>query len=117
MNNIGLKVAEKLASIARKPNLSSRTMFILMQRCIRHSLTHRKAIQTERRIFRREAGKLKPYLPFAQSQMDMLLEKSRTHRADEMSAIKQGLIGFGYHIVMDTDGAYAAIASRECAIY
>lgn len=108
MNNINLKVAEKIGSIARK-TLSQRDMFILMRRVIRNSLRHRAQIRAERSIFRREAAKLKPYLPFAQPQMDLLIEKSKTHRAEEHATIKQGLVGFGYNLIKDSEGAYEAI--------
>ncbi|MHC8404325.1 hypothetical protein [Pseudomonas sp. TMB3-21] len=109
MNNIRLKVAKKIASIARKPNLPPRAMFILMQRCIRISLRHRDLIRVERRVFRREAGKLKAYLPFTQGQIDTLMTKARTHREEEMLQIKQGLVGFGYHLIKDSDRVFETI--------
>ncbi len=108
MNNIHLKVAEKIGSIARK-SLSQRDMFILMRRVVRNSLRHKAQIRAERSIFRREAAKLKPYLPFAQRQMDMLVEKSKRHREDDLKVIKQGLVGFGYILIKDAEGAYEAI--------
>lgn len=108
MNNINLKVAEKIGSIARK-SLSQRDMVILMRRVIRNSLRQQAQIRAERSIFRREAAKLKPYLPFAQRQMDMLLEKSKRHRDDDLKVIKQGLVGFGYNLIRDAEGAYEAI--------
>ncbi|MCJ7957243.1 MAG: hypothetical protein MUW57_12000 [Pseudomonas sp.] len=108
MNNINLKVAEKIGSIARKP-LSQRDMFILMRRVIRNSLRHKAQIRAERSIFRREAAKLKPFLPFAQRQMDMLIEKSKRHREDDLKVIEQGLVGFGYNLIRDAEGAYEAI--------
>lgn len=108
MNNINLKVAEKIGSIARK-SLSQRDMFILMRRVIRNSLRHQAQIRSERSIFRREAAKLKPYLPFAQRQMDILIEKSKRHREDDLKVIKQGLVGFGYNLIRDAEGAYEAI--------
>lgn len=108
MNTINLEVAQKIAGIARK-NLSHRDMFILMRRVIRNSLRHRAQIRDERRIFRREAAKLKPYLPFVQRQMDMLIEKSKRHRDDDLKVIKQGLVGFGYNLIRDSEGAYESI--------
>lgn len=108
MNNINLKVAEKIGSIARK-SLSQRDLFILTRRVIRNSLRHRAQIHAERRIFRREAATLKPYLPFAQSKMDNLLDKSKRHRAEDLKTIKQGLVGFGYNLIRDAEGAYEAI--------
>lgn len=109
MTNINLKVAEKIAGIARKPNLPPRALFILIQRCIRISLRHRALIWEERRVFRREAAKLKAYLPFAQHQMDKLLEKAKTHRAAEMHSIKQGLVSFGFSLMKDPDRAFETI--------
>ncbi|QQE82905.1 hypothetical protein [Pseudomonas putida] len=108
MTLIRLKVAEKLAKIARKPDHSPRTMLILTQRMVRISLARLAEIRAERRVFRREAAKLQGY-PFTQQQMDRLLEKSRTHRDDDVRDIKRGLIGMGYHLIKDTDNSYDAI--------
>lgn len=109
MNDINLRVAEKIARIAHKPNIPPRAMFILMQRCIRISLRHRDLIRAERRVFRREARKLDAYLPFTKKQIDMLLLKSRTHREEELQRLRQGLVGFGYHLIKDTDRAFETI--------
>ncbi|MFA0917304.1 hypothetical protein ACDH53_03245 [Pseudomonas tremae] len=109
MRKIDLEIAQKIAGIARNADLPPRAMFILIQRCIRISLRHRDQIREERRVFRREAGKLKAYLPFAQRQMDILMEKSRSHRHDELKVIKQGLVGFGYNLMKDVDGWFKTI--------
>ncbi|PTV65593.1 hypothetical protein [Pseudomonas putida] len=103
-----LKIAEKIARIARKPVHSPRTMLILTQRMVRISLARLAEIRAERRVFRREAAKLQGY-PFTQQQLDMLMEKSRTHRDDDARDIKRGLIGMGYHLIKDTDNSYDAI--------
>ncbi|WP_176507128.1 MULTISPECIES: hypothetical protein [Pseudomonas] len=108
MTLIKLKVAEKLAKIARKPDHSPRAMLILTQRMVRISLSRLSEIRAERRVFRREAATLHSY-PHTQRQMDKLLEKSRTHRDDDIRDIKQGLIGMGYHLIKDTDNSYDAI--------
>lgn len=109
MSKINLVVANKIASIARKPNLPARAMFILTQRCIRISLRHIDQIRDERRAFRREAGKLKAYLPFTQGQINVLMDKSKKHREQDMQSTKQGLIGFGYHLIKDTDRVFDTI--------
>ncbi|WP_062388751.1 hypothetical protein [Pseudomonas abietaniphila] len=109
MSRINLEVAEKIFRIARKPNLPPRAMFILTQRCIRISLRHMEQIREERRVFRREAGKLKAYLPFTQSQIETLVSKSMTHREQDMQRIKQGLVGFGYHLIKDTDRVFETV--------
>lgn len=108
MTLIKLKVAEKLAKIARKPDHSLRAMLILTQRMVRISLAKLTEIRAERRVFRREAAKLKAY-PFAQGQMDSLLQKARSHRENDYREIKQGLIGMGYHLIKDTDNSYDVI--------
>ncbi|OUM30953.1 hypothetical protein B8W72_16240 [Pseudomonas putida] len=103
-----LKVAEKLAKIARKSNHTPKTMLIMTQRMVRISLDRLSDIRAERRVFRREAAALQGY-PHTQRQHDELLEKSRTHRDDDIRDIKQGLIGMGYHLIKDTDNSYDAI--------
>lgn len=109
MSNINLEVAQKIAGMARKPNISPRALFILIQRCIRISLRHRDQIREERRMFRREAVNLKAYLPFTQVQIDVLMTKARAHREDEMQTIKQGLAGFGYSLIMDKGRVFDTI--------
>ncbi|MBI6944369.1 hypothetical protein JET76_23890 [Pseudomonas putida] len=108
MTHIKLKVAEKLAKIARKPDHSPRAMLILTQRMVRISLAKLAEIRAERRVFRREAAKLRAY-PFSQQQMDRLEVMSRIHRENDYQEIKRGLIGMGYHLVKDTDNSYDAI--------
>ncbi|MBA6066373.1 hypothetical protein [Pseudomonas mosselii] len=108
MSTIKLEIAEKIASIANKPNLSRKTMLILTQRVVRNGLAKLQQIRDERRVFRREAAKLKAY-QVAQHQADILLEKSKSHREDDHKTTKQGLIGLGYHLVKDTDNSYDAI--------
>ncbi|KAB5626260.1 hypothetical protein F7234_03740 [Pseudomonas putida] len=108
MTLIKLKVAEKLAKIARKSNHSPRTLLIMTQRMVRISLAKLAEIQAERRVFRREAAALLGY-PHTQRQYDKLLVKSRTHRDDDIRDLKQGLIGMGYHLIKDTDNSYDAI--------
>lgn len=108
MTIIKLKVAEKLAKIARKPDLSPRAMLILTQRMVRISLARLAEIRAERRVFRREAAELRAY-PFSQQQMDRLEVMSRIHRENDFQDIKRGLIGMGYHLIKDTDNSYDAI--------
>lgn len=114
MTILKLKLAEKIASIAQKPDLSPSTMLILTQRMVRNGLAKLSEIRAERRVFRREAAKLQGY-PFTQQQMDYLLQQARNHRADDMRDIKQGLVGMGYHLIKDTDDSYNAIGfDRLC---
>ncbi len=108
MSIINLEITEKIAGIANKPGLSRKTMLILTQRVVRNGLAKLAQIREERRVFRREAAKLKAY-PVAQRQVDSLLEKSKSHREDDRKTIKQGLIGLGYHLVKDTDNSYDTI--------
>lgn len=108
MSIIKLEIAEKIASIAGKPNLSRKTMLILTQRVVRSGLAKLAQIREERRVFRREAAKLKGY-PVGQHHVESLLDKSKSHRADDLQTTKQGLIGLGYHLIKDTDNSYDAI--------
>ncbi|HFL2188212.1 TPA: hypothetical protein ACG3DQ_003248 [Pseudomonas putida] len=103
-----LKIAEKIARIARKSDHSPRTMLILTRRMVRISLARLAEIRDERRVFRREAAELRVY-PFSQQQMDRLEAMSRIHRENDFQDIKRGLIGMGYHLIKDTDNSYDAI--------
>lgn len=108
MSLIKLKVVEKLARIARKPDHSPRDMLILTRRMVCISLAKLAEIRSERRVFRREAAKLRAY-PFSQQQMDRLEVMSRIHRENDYQEIKRGLIGMGHHLIKDTDNSYDAI--------
>lgn len=109
MTSISLKVAEKIAAMARKPDLPPRALFILIQRCIRISLRHKDQIGEERRVFRREAGKLKSFLPFTKGQIETLINKSRTHRDDELQSLRKGLVGFGFTLIHDKERVFEKI--------
>lgn len=108
MTLIKLKVVEKLAKIARKPDHSPKSMFILTQRMVRISVAKLAEIRAERRVFRREAAALRAY-PFSQQQMNRLEDLSRIHRENDFQEIKRGLIGMGYHLIKDTDNSYDVI--------
>jgi len=108
MTPIKLRVAEKLAKIARKLDHSPRAMLILTQRMVRISVAKLAEIRAERRVFRREAAALRAY-PFSQQQMERLEVMSRVHRENDFQEIKRGLIGMGYHLIKDTDNSYDVI--------
>jgi hypothetical protein len=108
MTPIKLRVAEKLAKIARKLDHSPKAMFILTQRMVRISVAKLAEIRAERRVFRREAAALRAY-PFSQQQMERLEVMSRVHRENDFQEIKRGLIGMGYHLIKDTDNSYDVI--------
>lgn len=57
-------VLMRLCNIALKPGISASTKLITTRRICRIVADRLDSITAERRTFRREAGKLKPFLPF-----------------------------------------------------
>jgi hypothetical protein len=98
--------AKKLVDIASKPGATDRVQFIAVQHVTRNLLRHRRDIWAERNVFRREAEKLKCYLPSVQRQVDELFEKSRTHRGLELDGNSQVLMGIGSMLLQDREGIY-----------
>ncbi|NNA50639.1 hypothetical protein HBO17_11295 [Pseudomonas lactis] len=73
------------------------------------------AITSERRAFRREAGKLRHHLPFTANKIYELQEQSTQHRKEQRDDLRKVLAGFGRSLMLDTEGLTAGLGfDRLC---
>lgn len=105
----------RLCGIAMKPNASPATQIITIRRICREICQRLDSIRSERRALRREAGKLKPFLPFTRHAIADLEQQAREHREDEHEGARNSLAGFGQSVMFDREGLAEALGfDRLC---
>jgi len=97
-------VLMRLCNIALKPGISASTQLITSRRICRIVAERLDSITAERRTFRREAGKLKPFLPFTKRAMADIERQASAHREVERTGARGILTGFGKSFMFDRDG-------------
>lgn len=93
-----------LLEIAQKPGASMSTSLITTRRICRIFGQRADAIRNERRDIRREAGKLRAFLPFTTSRIDELQQQATEHRRAESDDLRKVLGAFGRSLMLDTEG-------------
>ena len=91
----------RLCDIASKPGISASTQLITTRRICRNISRNLDAIHAERRAMRRQAGKLKAFLPFTRQAIADLEEQAQTHRSVECAKALVALAGFGRSLLLD----------------
>ncbi|PXX58613.1 MULTISPECIES: hypothetical protein [unclassified Pseudomonas] len=105
----------RLCDIAAKPGISASTQLITTRRICRNIGRNLDSIQAERRALRRQAGKLKAFLPFTRQAIADLEQRAQTHRSDERDKAVVALAGFGQSLLFDHDGLASALGfERLC---
>lgn len=99
----------RLCNIASKPNTSATTQLITTRRICRVLTNRLDSIRAERRVMRRQAGKLKAFLPFTRQTISELERQSKEHRHDDYSGAKTVLAGFGRALMFDREGLAEAL--------
>lgn len=94
----------RLCDIASKPGISASTQIITTRRICRNIGRNLDSIHAERRVMRRQAGKLKAFLPFTRQAIADLEEQAQTHRSVERAKALVALAGFGRSLLFDHDG-------------
>lgn len=94
----------RLCDIASKPGISASTQLITTRRICRNIGRNLDSIHAERRVMRRQAGKLKAFLPFTRQAIADLEEQAQTHRSVERAKALVALAGFGRSLLFDHDG-------------
>jgi hypothetical protein len=94
----------RLCDIALKPGISASTQLITTRRICRNISRNLDSIHAERRALRRQAGKLKAFLPFTRQAIADLEERAQTHRSVERAKALVALAGFGQSLLLDHDG-------------
>ncbi len=105
----------RLCDIASKPGISASTQLITTRRICRNISRNLDAIHAERRAMRRQAGKLKAFLPFTRQAIADLEEQAQTHRSVERAKALVALAGFGQSLLFDRDSLAQALGfERLC---
>ena len=105
----------RLCSIALKPGISASTQLITTRRICRAIADQLDAIRGERRAIRREAGKLKAFLPFTRQAIEELEERAREHQEAIRTGAQDALAGFGQSLMFDREGLAQALGfDRMC---
>jgi len=111
----GFSLVSELVRIAQKPGVSMSTSLITTRRICRVFGERFDAINSERRAFRREAGKLRHHLPFTANKLYELQEQSSQHRKEQRDDLRKVLAAFGRSLMMDTEGLTAGLGfDRLC---
>jgi hypothetical protein len=105
----------RLCNIALKPGISASTQLITTRRICRAIADQLDAIRGERRAIRREAGKLKAFLPFTRQAIEELEERAREHQGAIRTGGQDALAGFGKSLMFDREGLAQALGfDRMC---
>lgn len=105
----------RLCDIASKPGISASTQLITTRRICRNISRNLDSVRDERRAMRRQAGKLKAFLPFTRQAIADLEEQAQTHRSLERDKAVVALAGFGRSLLLDHDGLAGALGfDRMC---
>ncbi|SER19020.1 hypothetical protein SAMN04244573_03059 [Azotobacter beijerinckii] len=92
-----------LADIAGNPDSTPRARLIATRRLCRLFVREREAIHDERRALRREAGKLRAFLPFTATRVAELERQADEHMATELDILRHALTGLGRTLLHDSE--------------
>lgn len=105
----------RLCNIALKPGISASTQIITIRRICRDITRQLDSIHAERRVMRRQAGKLKASLPFTRQTIADLEQKTQEHRETARRGAQSVLAGFGKSLMFDREGLAEALGfDRMC---
>lgn len=93
-----------LPDLATKPGATKRDVLTITRRLLRLLYLQRDGIHTERRAIKRQAGKLRQFLPFTAQAVANLEQQAREHRARELEDGRRVLVAFGRLLLLDPDG-------------
>ncbi|MFJ7883550.1 hypothetical protein ACIQYF_08570 [Pseudomonas sp. NPDC096917] len=107
----------RLCNIALKPDTSATTQLTTTRRICRAIAHQLDSIHAERRAMRRQAGKLKAFLPFTRQAIADLEQQALVHREDARAGARNVLIGFGTSLMFDSEGLADALGfERMCEL-
>ncbi len=104
-----------LTTIGTKPGTTKRDVLTTTRRVLRLLYLQHDNIHAERRAIRRQAGKLRQFLPFTAQTVADLEQQAREHRARELEDGRRVLVAFGRTLLLDTDGIAAALGFEQLA--
>lgn len=103
------------AGIMENPSVTKRDTLTITRRVLRIICQRRREIMDERHAMRRQARKLRQFLPFTQQQVDTMDRQARDHRTAEFDALRRALIAYGQSIIHDREGIAAALSFDQLA--
>lgn len=105
----------RLCNIALKPGVSAATQLITTRRICRAIADQLDVIRSERRALRRQAGKLKAFLPFTRQAIAELEQRAQEHQEATRCGAWSALAGFGQSLMFDREGLAQALGfDRMC---
>ncbi|MFC0710017.1 hypothetical protein [Azorhizophilus paspali] len=90
-----------LADISSRPTASARTRLIAIRRLCRAFTQELEAIDAERRALRRQAGRLRVFLPFTGLAVSDLEQQASTCRRDARHDLHLALASFGRRLMRE----------------
>jgi hypothetical protein len=93
-----------LTTIGTKPGTTKRDGLTITRRVLRLLYLQRDGIHAERRAIKRQAGKLRQFLPFTAQAVSELEQQALEHRARELEDGRRVLVAFGSTLLLDADG-------------
>lgn len=98
-----------LANIASKPSASPSVKLVAARRVCRLFCLELDTITAERRALRRQAAKLRAFLPFTAATVADLEQQADNHMIHSAANLRTALAGFGRVLVLDAEGVAAAL--------
>lgn len=92
-----------LLKIAQKPGASMSTSLITTRRICRIFGQRADSIRSERQAMRRDASKLRHYLPFTADKIYEIQQQATEHRSAEWNDLRKVLGAFGRSLMLDTE--------------
>ena len=99
----------RLCNIGMKPGISPATRLITTRRICRAIADQLDVIRSERRALRRQAEKLKAFLPFTRQSIAEMVERANEHQKATRSGAWSTLAGFGQSLMFDHEGLAQAL--------
>jgi uncharacterized membrane protein len=104
-----------MARIGEKPGTTKRDTLTIARRVLRHICQAKRAIHDERHAIRRQAGKLRRFLPFTAQAVADLEQQASDHKAQVLATFRPVLVAYGQTIIHDSDGIAAALGFDQLA--
>lgn len=102
-------------TIMEKPSATKRDGLTITIRVLRNVRHHRRAILDERSALRRQARKLRQFLPFTAQAVADLEQQASDHRSAELDALRRTLIAYGQSIVHSQGDIGAGLSFDQLA--
>lgn len=104
-----------LLRIVEKPSTSKRDELTIARRLLRVTCQHRREILNERHAMRRQARKLRQFLPFTKQQVVAMDNQAREHKADLLKSANLTMVAYGGWLLRDPGGIAAALGFDQLA--